>query len=563
MRRIDMKAYKHTIAAAGLCAVLGLFPACSDFLEEDPKGQMTNLSAFTERSDLEGSINALYYQIKMATMYISDATPVIAGDDLTSIISKSQFGDFDQFVANDANAMLLNTTIGCWAPWWNIIKASNFIINGVANTPEVSQEEINMAIGEGRFWRAFAYFNLVRAWGPLPIIERDELDMNIGTSTEREVYDFIVADLRYAEENLPAQFSSAPWSMNGLNSIASQAAAKAALAQVYLTMAGWPLNGGAEYYALAAGKAKEVIDGCDNGTYPYRLFDEYWKIYSRQYNLAQVENLLPVHFSRNFGNQDSSQAARTPTGIPEEAGGWSDVRAEVKFWLDYPAGPRKKAVFGDVYYHTRDQKVVPWFYENVTNCNNPYYLVDAFCNDEVEYDQTIACNQQTNYWGNKTAVCIRLSQVYLWYAEAVGRSGQGDKALAIELLNTVRRRADGHYNDASYNVYPSTLSYEELAEAAYNEHGWEIAGYYRGNIATRYHDQRRMNRLKDHFEYRLRNPEIEVTQQWLKENPDKADMVTGPVYVKERLAISGAWDDSRAYVEYPSTDKTLAPNLKR
>ena len=88
MRRIDMKAYKHTIAAAGLCAVLGLFPACSDFLEEDPKGQMTNLSAFTERADLEGSINALYYQIKMATMYISDATPVIAGDDLTSIISK-------------------------------------------------------------------------------------------------------------------------------------------------------------------------------------------------------------------------------------------------------------------------------------------------------------------------------------------------------------------------------------------------------------------------------------------------------------------------------------------
>ena len=37
MRRIDMKAYKHTIAAAGLCAVLGLFPACSDFLE--PKSE--------------------------------------------------------------------------------------------------------------------------------------------------------------------------------------------------------------------------------------------------------------------------------------------------------------------------------------------------------------------------------------------------------------------------------------------------------------------------------------------------------------------------------------------
>lgn len=29
---------------------------------------------------------------------------------------------------------------------------------------------------------------------------------------------------------------------------------------------------------------------------------------------------------------------------------------------------------------------------------------------------------------------IRLSMVYLWYAKAVGRSGQGDKTKAIELL---------------------------------------------------------------------------------------------------------------------------------
>ena len=38
------------------------------------------------------------------------------------------------------------------------------------------------------------------------------------------------------------------------------------------------------------------------------------------------------------------------------------------------------------------------------------------------------------------------------------------------------------------------------AEAAYNEHGWEIAGYYWGNIATRAMDMFRMNRIKDHFE---------------------------------------------------------------
>ena len=109
----------------------------------------------------------------------------------------------------------------------------------------------------------------------------------------------------------------------------------------------------------------------------------------------------------------------------------------------------------------------------------------AFANDEVEYDQTKSYSAQADGWSEQTAAFIRLSQVYLWYAEAVGRSGQGDKVKAIELLNTVRRRADGKWDDPSYNFYSSGMSNDELAEAAYNEHGWEIAGYYWGNIATR------------------------------------------------------------------------------
>ncbi len=59
-------------------------------------------------------------------------------------------------------------------------------------------------------------------------------------------------------------------------------------------------------------------------------------------------------------------------------------------------------------------------------------------------------------------------------------------------------------------MYKATMSPEELAEAAYNEHGWEMAGYYWGGIASRARDMFRMYRYKDHFEYRKENPEIEV-----------------------------------------------------
>ena len=35
---------------------------------------------------------------------------------------------------------------------------------------------------------------------------------------------------------------------------------KACLADAYMTMAGWPLNKGTEYYGLAAAQTKEIMD---------------------------------------------------------------------------------------------------------------------------------------------------------------------------------------------------------------------------------------------------------------------------------------------------------------
>lgn len=252
-----MKALTYKIAVLCLSALTTV--SCSDFLQEDPKGQMTNLESFTEKSDLEGSIHALYYQVKMASGYIGIYAPVLMGDDMTSIISKSNFTDWDQFVSNDGNSMM-TSGVGCWSCMWNVVKAANYIINGVEKTPGATADDINFAIAEARFWRAYAYFWMVRCWGPLPIIESFQLNVDATARSEEQVYDFLVKDLKFAETYLPTEYTTEPWNINGMNTIATRAAAQAALAQVYLTMAGWPLNKGTEYYKLAADKAKEVID---------------------------------------------------------------------------------------------------------------------------------------------------------------------------------------------------------------------------------------------------------------------------------------------------------------
>jgi hypothetical protein len=115
--------------------------------------------------------------------------------------------------------------------------------------------------------------------------------------------------------------------------------------------------------------------------------------------------------------------------------------------------------------------------------------------------------------------------------------------LAVDVLNRVRNRADG----ATTNRYSMSMSANEIAEAAYNEHGWEMAGYYWCGFAPRARDMFRMNRVKDHFEYRKKNPKIEVASG---------------VFRAEALSVTGEWNDSKMYCPYPYEDTTYNPGLK-
>ena len=156
---------------------------------------------------------------------------------------------------------------------------------------------------------------------------------------------------------------------------------------------------------------------------------------------------------------------------------------------------------------------------------------------DIDYTNPTVVNAS----GEKTFQLLRLSQVYCWYAEATGRAGEINEQ-AVKVLNEVRNRADGEETDK----YTTDMSPDKLAEAAYDEHGWEMAGYYWGGIASRARDMFRMYRYKDHFESRKLNKPIEVAHD---------------VFRKEAVAVTGTWDDSKMYVPYPYEDVILNPNL--
>ena len=516
--------------------IIAIFSMAScSFLEENPQGKLTTEGFLTNASDLDASLNSLYSVVATSQQQNNHVgTDFLHGDDISThpASNKQSLREFDQYTVADNNSWMQTL----WEQRFKVIKAANFIINNASRTPDVPQEDIDAAIAQAHYWRAFEYFYLVTTWGPVPVMLSEVIDYKAPLVSEEKIYELIISDLKIAEAYCPVKYSKAPYFQNGVNVAVSQAAVKATMAYVYMCMAGWPLNM-TGYYEKAADKAWEVIQGSIDGTYYYELLPEFSDIHSMAHNRNNKELLLGIYYNRD----------RHPNAIPatdyllEMAGGWGDTQGEIRFWKEFPEGPRKTATYfpklmlnGTLqdWWHDTDpasrEVVAPIFMKTVESDVRG-----------AEYDYTSGKACPSN--GEKTVQVIRFSQVLCWYAEAVGRSGKVT-AEAVDALNRVRNRADGTVTD----MYSTAMSPEELAEAAYNEHGWEVAGYYWSGFATRARDMFRMYRYKDHFEYRVKNPLIEVAPG---------------VFRKEVVPVTGSWDDSKMYAPYPYTDSAVNPSM--
>lgn len=542
-----MKTIYRILRSAVLVLLALWMVSCSDLLTEDPKGQLAVVNFFKSKGDLDLALNGMY-SVLANDMYANNAVGFnfVMGDDITTHPASNKQGirEVDTYNVSNNNTWVEEL----WRARWRVVKTANFIIENAGRTPDASQEEIDAAIGQAYYWRAYSYFYLVTAWGAVPMVIKDEINYNMPLSSVSEIYDLIVSDLKKAETMVPDNYTKEPYLRNGMNIAVSRGAAKATLSYVYMSMAGWPLNKGAEYYKLAADKAKEVIDGVKNNTYYYRLLPEYKDVYSVKYNSQNTEVLLGIYYNRNIGAIVNNTLCDFLQDMAY-GGGWDDTHGEIKFWKDFPDGPRKDATYFPKIILASESKTKTlrdWWYDPDPEAPRavvaPCFMKTvegAAQGEEFDYKNPAPLNQD----GDNMHQIIRLSEVYCWYAEAVGRSGQGSITDAVNLLNEVRNRADGK----ATNLYKTNMSYADLAEAAYNEHGWEIAGYYWANIAPRARDMFRMNRIKDHFEFRKQNPEIEVAPG---------------VFRKEAVPVTGVWSDSKMYLAYPNKDAAINPNLK-
>lgn len=525
---------KTIIKSLLLSAIVFSSTACKRVLEEDPKGQLSPANYFSNQDELNMSVYALYQKVMLSQNTTNMQLPNWMGDDITTDpkSNKQPAAEFDAFFPSDNG----QGVISCWNQHYIIIKAANYIIQNANKTP-TTEQEINIAIGQAKYWRAYSYFTLVRVFGEIPLVLNNEIDYNMTKASVEDVYKQIVSDLKDAETILPTDYKTEPRKMSGANVYITQQGAKATLAAVYMAMAGWPLQQ-KENYKLAANKAKEVIDGVNAKKYEYILEPEYKHVYAPSHNYTN-ETVVGINYQQAFRWSQDSQL--TSSSLFASVGGWGDAWGEILFWKNMPEGKRKDVVYAPKIL-LKNGNLVNWWDKdskgiNLVPENHPMMTVFTVGENGADYDYTKKASV-TRTDSHRHRI-IRYAEVLLWYAESQARADGAPNQLSYDCVNRVRRRA-------GLADLPSGMSGESFANAVAQEHGWEIAGYWCA-LVTRRDDQQRLNTLKQAFEIRKKNEPIEVAPG---------------VFVKEQVSVKDRqWNDNMMYAPYPGSDASLNPNL--
>ena len=342
------------------------------------------------------------------------------------------------------------------------IITANSLIRQVSETnyPEIA--------GEARFLRAYSYFKLARFFGTPPLISDIDVNYLIKKPTYKEVYEFIEKDLQKAIELLPDTYTDARIPGETPN----KGTAKAMLAEVYLAMAGYPVNDESNY-AKAAELAGDVISNADY--YNYALLDDYADLWKASYR-KNSEIIFGLFFKPY-----NVETVNSIGGFIYATGSGGMYIPEFKYFDKFPNNYRKYT------------SMITGQYQS-NNFSNPDSSLNGLkfniCDPQldpcdyltyVHWTKWIDRNNISDYnigltrYGSEiTLYLLRYAQTLLTYAEAKARAGELD-ASAYEAVNMVRRRANkvDIHSPSPIDLTPG-LSPEQFADSVVWERAWEL-----------------------------------------------------------------------------------------
>src|SRR5690606_28584836 len=442
-------------------------------LNEKPKDFFSTENAYTDPQTIQLAINTLYADARNF-IYNDNGSQnggypyreyLRMGTDIATVGQKHR-----PYLLVDFR--LFNSTHEASTYFWNkayqtLIPRSNAIID-YAEKPEVpwnSEEQKKQVLAQVRFFRAYAYYNLVNLYGDVPLITREILvpEFDFVRAPKNEVLQFIREDLEYASANLPANPDQVR------EGELTQAAADMLLATLYLQLG---------EYDLAIQTTSRIID---SGY--YRLITERFgndPTHSGHFPAGGGDAFSDIFWENNAnrsgGNTESIWVLQTAPRVPGGAAGASLSRTWGPYYgnLTAPNGGQGMVLADSLggrpvgfvrtnnYFNYdiwagenwNDMRNSPWNIKRDWYYNNPANvlykqkidfkapgLIDTiqFIYPMVRKVEGIIESLSSSTTPDYKFIVYRLAETYLLRAEAHWM--KGDLAKAAEDINKVRARA--------------------------------------------------------------------------------------------------------------------------
>lgn len=157
--------YKYLLSGMLICMAMS---SCEEKLDIPQKGVLDFSSYYQTDEQADAAANALYVQLKgsyynyaMLKNALSDDVWAGGGgrNDNAELegCNEYSFGSDQSFIR------------GVWESYYSIIYKANVILGHVNPESDIK----NRAIAEAKFFRAFAYFDLISLWGEVPLVDHE------------------------------------------------------------------------------------------------------------------------------------------------------------------------------------------------------------------------------------------------------------------------------------------------------------------------------------------------------------------------------------------------------
>jgi hypothetical protein len=430
-----------TLKYISLVLVVAL-TSCNDIIDQDPENYLTTATYYTNSAEFRTAINGCYTSLQKPLLNEWSVTELRSDNTIMSSPGTTSVQNFDldyldRFFPSTSHPGIQSY----WTNSYYAIKGINLVLSelGVSYIPSsgnivlapikpiITDAERKKYIAEACFLRAYNYYNLVRLYGGVFLIDKPISPVDakaINRSSVQEIYKLIVADLVTAAANgSTAKFAAIPSTDYGM---ANSWTAKALLAKVYLN-----LNRKAEAIVLL----NDVI--ANSG---YGLQSTYANVFSIT-NEMNSEILFAVRFKSGglgLGNALPNQFAPQNSGSAVIIGAGRSYNSPSQELIDsYAANDLRKATNIGVYGLGKPDQIYV----------NKYMSKPTVVNDSE------------NDWP-----VIRYADVLLMLAEA-----QGNTASSWAMINLVHKRATG------VTLTADTGNVAVFEKALADERRWEFA----------------------------------------------------------------------------------------